>query len=87
MEENKKPSNPPVHPTTWDSSYNSVMQTENGMTLRDNFAGLAMQGMIQDSALRELFANKGNIKDVSWMDIMAENAFFIADSMLKQREQ
>jgi hypothetical protein len=58
-----------------------------GMTLRDHFAGLAMQGMVQDSALRELFANKGNIKDVSWMDIMAKNAFFIADAMLKQREQ
>jgi hypothetical protein len=82
MKENKKPSNPFAYPITDGTTF-----VNDGITLRDHFAGLAMQGMVQDSALRELFANKGNVKDVSWMDIMAENAFFIADSMLKQREQ
>jgi hypothetical protein len=80
MEENKKPSNPDLHK-------GAVSLLQDRATLRDHFAGLAMQGMVQDSALRKLFANKGNIKDISWMDIMAENAFFIADAMLEQREQ
>jgi hypothetical protein len=56
------------------------------MTLRDYFAAKAMQGMIQDNELREMFALKANILKGDWMDVLAENSFCIADAMLKQRE-
>jgi len=52
---------------------------EKGMTLRDHFAGLAMQGLI---ASPRGPANGGTITD-SWV---AENAYIVADAMLKARE-
>jgi hypothetical protein len=52
---------------------------QEGMTLRDHFAGLAMQGLI---ASPRGPANGGTITD-SWV---AENAYIVADAMLKARE-
>jgi hypothetical protein len=52
--------------------------TENGMTLRDHFAGLAMQGLVAGS-----FAlGKGYHEDV-----VAQSAYTMADEMIKAREQ
>ena len=52
---------------------------EQGMTLRDWFAGQAMQGLI---ASPRGPANGGTVTD-SWV---AENAYIVADAMLKARE-
>lgn len=51
--------------------------TASGMSLRDYFAGLAMQGM---------FAGEVRVADPV-EDTMAQAAYRIADAMLKAREQ
>lgn len=47
-----------------------------GMTLRDLFAGMALQGILARSSEWE----------TQWGDSRAKQAFEIADAMLKQRE-
>jgi hypothetical protein len=47
-----------------------------GMTLRDHFAGLAMNGLLSDSTC-----------DTGGWDDFAREAYVIADAMLKAREQ
>ncbi len=86
MKEDKKPLNPSAFPNDIHESMNDSEYKHKGMTLRDYFAAKAMQGMIQDEKLREMFALKGNQSNTDWMDILSENSFYIADAMLKQRE-
>jgi hypothetical protein len=50
---------------------------ETGMTLRDYFAGLVMQGMLSNGNLPK------SVKDSE----LATEAYVIADAMLKAREQ
>lgn len=50
-----------------------------GMTLRDWFAGLAMQGMLANPKLQEQILKAGQ----SWIE---ESAWAVADAMLKERE-
>jgi hypothetical protein len=54
-------------------------EIEGGMTLRDYFAGLAMQGLIANSRR----APDGNHATTSWY---AKGAYLMADAMLKARE-
>ena len=49
--------------------------TEGGMSLRDWFAGLAMQGMLADSRFEGL------------LDKTSEIAYDFADAMLKERDK
>ena len=49
-----------------------------GMTLRDHFAGLAMQGGMASGAL-EIFISSGKLNDY------ADHCYRIADAMLKAR--
>jgi len=73
----QKPENPPAFPTTWDSSHNASVITENGMTLRDYFAAKAMQA----------FATSPREYDVVNSHITcAKEAYLLADAMIKQRE-
>ena len=48
------------------------------MTLRDHFAGLAMQGLYASDA-------KHDHKDADIFDVVAEAAYKVADAMLKER--
>jgi len=80
-EQENKPNNPQVFPIVVDRHDISF-----GLTLRDYFAGQVMQGMISSPDLRELFATKGNVTNTDWMDVMAENCFYVVDAILKQRE-
>jgi hypothetical protein len=67
----------------WDMTFNSEPDlfsagTSQGITLRDHFAGLAMQGLVAGS-----FAlGKGYDEDV-----LAQSAYAMADEMLKARKQ
>jgi hypothetical protein len=64
----------PAYPATMEQ----LSQSTEGMTLRDHFAGLAMQGLVAGS-----FAlGKGYDEDV-----LAQSAYAMADEMLKAREQ
>ena len=58
---------------TWLSKYGGYA---NGMTLRDHFAGLAMQALIQ-----HLTGNDNEIVDT------AEDAYSFADAMLRARDE
>lgn len=50
------------------------------MTLRDHFAGLAMQGLFASDA-------KHYHEDADIFDVMAEAAYKTADAMLKERSK
>jgi hypothetical protein len=50
------------------------------MTLRDHFAGLAMQGLFASDA-------KHYHEDADIFDVMAEAAYKTADAMLKERNK
>lgn len=72
-----------------------------GMTLRDHFAGLAMQGLIEgyDFEVREKSANKAErtgfddlphkdgSSDATFASQLADEAYLIADAMLVARQK
>ena len=64
----------PAFPTGLDQQ----IESRTGMTLRDYFAAKAMQGFIQYSATKGIYAPPD--------DELAEAAYDIADAMLKARE-
>lgn len=41
----------PAFPTTWDTTHRPETQTDGGLTKREYFAGLAMQGMLANPQL------------------------------------
>jgi len=64
-------------------SYDTWM-TKNGgfakdMTMRDHYAGLAMQGMLSNEKLHKQILEAGQ----SWIE---ESAWAVADAMLKARD-
>lgn len=74
MEENKKPSNPDLHK-------GQISLLQDRVTLRDHFAGLAMQAYIST------YGNTASCANVlDGKDYISEMSYEIADSMLKQRE-
>lgn len=93
MGENKKPENPQAYPM--DYSHEGY-RMETGMTLRDHFAGLAMQSLILKTTERKLsiwskvlifLGRDGWIVDYELSQSKISNsAYDIADAMLKQRE-
>lgn len=90
--ETQKPKNPKAFPTLL---YNEVSGEPNGheqgMTLRDYFANSAMQKCVS-------YKPKGFYNWLKWFlgfnyegtsvsaKVIAENAYIVADAMLKQRE-
>ena len=67
----------PAFPNTGNSSWS--MQPCEGMTLRDYFAAMAMQGLFASNAEHEH-------DDEDIFDAVAEAAYQQADAMLKARE-
>ena len=52
------------------------------MTLRDHFAGRAMQAYVMDEALL-----RDSDTSVNWLKSIAESAYRLADAMLKERSK
>lgn len=75
----EKPNNPPVFPMSTIDGYN-----HDGMTLRDYFANSAMQAMI--SAMYQKNEKVAPDIIIERMELISVNAYWYADSMLKQRE-
>ena len=65
--------NEPAFPSTF---HNGWGEPEKGMTLRDYFAAKAMQAVV----------SRGLVRQVP-LEIYADNAYKMADAMLKAREQ
>ena len=60
----------------------ALLRNLQGMTLRDYFAAKAMQGLL--SSIGEWSAGTPNLE---FSDTVAQDAYWIADAMLKAREQ
>ena len=52
------------------------------MTLRDHFAGLAMQGVLIDEAIHEEADHAAE-----WLEKIAKASYEMADAMLKERNK
>lgn len=68
--------NPPVHPCIVKTYEDNIQYT--GISLRDHYAGIALQGLISNSSI---------VDDISanvpkWL---VNRAYIIADEMLKER--
>lgn len=74
MTDKQKPENPPAFPIVIKGGYAHNDDVEPGMTLRDYFAGQAMQSLLSDD-------EGGHYQD------RAERAYSMADYMLKARQQ
>lgn len=57
-----------------------------GMTLRDYFANTAMLGILRDKDRVEPINLKGSL-DKPAAEIISEDAYFLADAMLKERNK
>lgn len=68
----KQPENPYVN--AYGFGTDTYERSQEGITLRDHYAGLAMQGLITH------YGMEGTHK------VLSETSYSIADSMLKQRE-
>lgn len=87
--ENKKPSNPRLHNP--DGMYASEARNEDCVTLRDIFANSAIQKPV-------ITKPRGIFNYIKWFfglsyrgnnltaEVIAQNAYCVADAMLKERE-
>ncbi len=76
-----------IDPTSGDLfDGNRVVPEHDGMTLRDYFAGLAMQGLLAgmfDNEVRDNFLDMGNADTRQWL---AARSYAVADAMLAARK-
>lgn len=56
------------------------------VVLRDYFAGLAMQSMFTGEGARMVAERDQRYDETNWADIVATNAYDMADAMLKARQ-
>ncbi len=73
----------PAFPELGNVGYNSDWQNEPGMTLRDYFASKAL-GLCYADYLN--YAAENGLQE-GWRDVVAKNAYLLADAMLKAREE
>jgi len=79
--------NPPAYPTNnWTQIAPYSSGYSEGMTLRDYFAAKAMQSWITVTVQR--YIHQGQLQiDMPSRDVIAKEAYEMADAMLKAREQ
>lgn len=61
--------------------------SEPGMTLRDYFAAKAMQGFLSNTKAMMSFITRENNTDVAVGDLIAKDSYFMADTMIKIRDE
>jgi len=66
----------------YDGAGNVLEYQENGMSMRDYFAGKALQGLLANPKLANEILAKGGCKS-GWIEL---SAYAFADAMLKARE-
>lgn len=92
MNQNEKPENPNVFPDPMRGAEASIINQspdnlQQGMTLRDYFAAKAIQGMLSNEKMTELFAKKAEYINYKWENVMSHNAYALADTMLNERQK
>ena len=78
MSENKTAKTPEDGGAAFPVAHSYLIQP--GMSLRDYFAGKAMEGMLANPKLQEQILKAGQ----SWIE---ESAYAVADAMLRARER
>lgn len=58
-----------------------------GMTLRDYFACAAMQASFAGEGARQLADRDGRYNETNWAQVVADNAYRMADAMLARRDR
>ena len=84
MKNADKPINPIVQEENIGQGGKILMCTEYGLTKREHYAGLAMQGMLSNSGTSNYL--KGNI-DLLVPELVSKFAIEYADELLKQLEK
>ena len=74
----------PAFPYTWVRDGKPATEVS-GMTLRDHFAGLAMQGIVAGAVTANFKGESNEDEDEYENDAVAESAYMMADAMLKAR--
>jgi hypothetical protein len=74
--------NPPAFPHCY---ANGEYITDHGMTLRDWFAGLAMQSCFAGEGATQIANRDKRYDETNWSEVVAKNAYEMADAMLKWR--
>jgi hypothetical protein len=73
----------PAFPTSADNGHST---NQDGMTLRDYFAAKAMQSILLE--YQNVFEDEtGGEGDPTFPELLAKDAYIMADAMLKVREQ
>jgi hypothetical protein len=75
----------PAYPVPNDANVNG----QEGMTLRDHFAGLAMQGTLANEARLAIIAKEDGLPAyaLEMQDRLARRCYSMADAMIKARKQ
>jgi len=86
MKTEEKPSNPFAYPVTDGTTF-----VNDGMTLRDHFAGLALNAVISNAQTMQEITKTWNYMSkctrIDFEEAIAKLSFTYSDAMLKQREQ
>jgi hypothetical protein len=64
-----------------------VVDPQMGMSLRDWFAGMAMQGLCSDAQMQRDLSNEYGLKGEALREFYAKHAYMLSDAMLKARQQ
>ena len=79
----------PAFPRTYGIAPNGVMDhwQQDGMSLRDHFAGLAMQAFASDPQMAIGVREAAEQAGISAPDMMARTAYGLADAMIAERNR
>lgn len=64
----------------------NIVKATEGMTLRDYFATRAMQAAFAGSGARDIAARDARYDETNWAEVVAANAYEMADAMLQKRK-
>ncbi len=78
---NKLTGNEPINPTMWDERHKpEIVRDNDGMTIRQYYAGLAMQGLCATRLKDEYLVNGGHLHYES----LATDAVGMADALISE---
>ena len=81
-----KPGGGSAFPGMHQDNHSGAWLWDKGMTLRQWYAGMAMMGILNNAESRIAPQKQFNTERTN-AQILAENAFFMADTMLKEGER
>lgn len=77
-----KPDGGPAFPV----AETAIMHPTMGMTLREWYAGMAMQSIFGGIGAQIVANRDGRYDETNWAEVVAKNSFEMADAMIAERE-